>query len=122
CVTRMLITWGILATLTGLVNSVPQLYVVRFLLGLAGAGYLPGIALYLTYWVSTTRSGAGNCSVPRGHTCHKHTGRSSFHFYHGSCALAERQRLALAPESGRNSGRNWRCADGFFAAQPPGGG
>src|SRR5467141_3450702 len=46
----ILITWGILATLTGLVHSVHQLYVVRFLLGLAEAGYFPGIALYLTYW------------------------------------------------------------------------
>ena len=49
-IARILITWGILATLTGLVNSVQQLYVVRFLLGLAEAGYFPGIALYLTYW------------------------------------------------------------------------
>src|SRR5258708_35882484 len=47
----ILITWGILATLTGLVHSVHQLYVARFLLGLAEAGYFPGIALYLTYWV-----------------------------------------------------------------------
>jgi ACS family tartrate transporter-like MFS transporter len=46
----ILITWGFLATLTGLVHSVHQLYMVRFLLGLAEAGYFPGIALYLTYW------------------------------------------------------------------------
>src|SRR6202171_3475257 len=49
-ITRILITWGILAMLTGLVHSVHQLYAVRFLLGLAEAGYFPGIALYLTYW------------------------------------------------------------------------
>jgi len=49
-ITCILITWGFLATLTGLVHSVHQLYVVRFLLGLAEAGYFPGIALYLTYW------------------------------------------------------------------------
>jgi MFS transporter, ACS family, tartrate transporter len=49
-IARILITWGILATLTGFVHSVSQLYVVRFLLGLAEAGYFPGIALYLTYW------------------------------------------------------------------------
>jgi ACS family tartrate transporter-like MFS transporter len=46
----ILILWGMLATLTGLVHSVHQLYAVRFLLGLAEAGYFPGIALYLTYW------------------------------------------------------------------------
>src|SRR5438477_3300054 len=49
-IARILITWGILAMLTGLVQSVDQLYAVRFLLGLAEAGYFPGIALYLTYW------------------------------------------------------------------------
>lgn len=49
-IARILITWGILATLTGFVHSAHQLYVVRFLLGLAEAGYFPGIALYLTYW------------------------------------------------------------------------
>ena len=47
---RIIITWGILAALTGLVRSVNQLYLLRFLLGLAEAGYFPGIVLYLTYW------------------------------------------------------------------------
>jgi MFS family permease len=49
-ITRILITWGILATLTGFVHTVHQLYVARFLLGLAEAGYFPGIVMYLTYW------------------------------------------------------------------------
>src|SRR5713101_3279632 len=49
-IARILITWGIVAMLTGIVRSVHHLYVVRFLLGLAEAGYSPGIILYLTYW------------------------------------------------------------------------
>ena len=49
-IARILITWGILATFTGFVHTVHQLYIVRFLLGLAEAGYFPGMALYLTYW------------------------------------------------------------------------
>src|SRR5712671_4508841 len=49
-IARILITWGIVAMLTGFVHSVHQLYVVRFLLGLAEAGSYPGIVLYLTYW------------------------------------------------------------------------
>jgi ACS family tartrate transporter-like MFS transporter len=44
----ILITWGIVAMLTGFAHNVHQLYVVRFLLGLAEAGYYPGIVLYLT--------------------------------------------------------------------------
>ncbi len=49
-VARILLSWGLVAALTGLVQSVHQLYLARFLLGLAEAGYYPGIVLYLTYW------------------------------------------------------------------------
>ncbi len=49
-IARILISWGIVAMLTGFVQNLSQLYVARFLLGLAEAGYFPGIVLYLTYW------------------------------------------------------------------------
>ena len=49
-VARILISWGIVAVLTGFVQTVHQLYFARFLLGLAEAGYVPGILLYLTFW------------------------------------------------------------------------
>src|SRR5215472_4903668 len=49
-IARILVSWGIVATLSGVVHTIHQLYVVRFLLGLAEAGYFPGIVLYLTYW------------------------------------------------------------------------
>ncbi len=49
-IARILISWGIVAMLTGFVQNVSQLYVARFLLGLTEAGYFPGIVLYLTYW------------------------------------------------------------------------
>jgi MFS transporter, ACS family, tartrate transporter len=49
-ITRILLSWGVVATLTGLVTTVHQLYVLRFLLGFAEAGYFPGMVLYLTYW------------------------------------------------------------------------
>ena len=49
-IARILITWGAVATLTGFVQSAHQLYIARFLLGLAEAGYFPGVVLYLGYW------------------------------------------------------------------------
>ena len=49
-IARILITWGAIATLTGFVHSVHQLYVARFALGIAESGYFPGIVLYLGYW------------------------------------------------------------------------
>jgi MFS family permease len=49
-IARILITWGAVATLTGFVQSGSQLYLARFALGLAEAGYFPGIVLHLGYW------------------------------------------------------------------------
>ena len=49
-IARILITWGTVATLTGFARSAHQLYVAGFALGLAEAGYFPGIVLYLGYW------------------------------------------------------------------------
>src|SRR5262249_19841438 len=49
-IARILISWGMVATLTGFARSVHQLYLLRFLLGLTEAGYFPGMVLYLTYW------------------------------------------------------------------------
>src|SRR5215467_10576356 len=46
----ILVVWGLFALAMGLVHTVQQLYVLRFLLGLAEGGYFPGVALYLTYW------------------------------------------------------------------------
>ena len=49
-IARILVSWGIVAMLTGLVRTPAHLYILRFLLGVAEAGYFPGIILYLTYW------------------------------------------------------------------------
>jgi ACS family tartrate transporter-like MFS transporter len=49
-IARILITWGAVAALTGFVQSANQLCIARFALGLAEAGYFPGIVLYLGYW------------------------------------------------------------------------
>ncbi|MET1086884.1 MAG: MFS transporter, partial [Arthrobacter sp.] len=47
---RILVSWGIVAALTAFVQDATMLYVLRFLLGVAEAGFTPGILLYLTYW------------------------------------------------------------------------
>ena len=49
-IARILITWGIIATLTGFVWNEPSFYGNRVLLGLAEAGFYPGVLLYLTWW------------------------------------------------------------------------
>src|SRR5437762_1517469 len=47
---RIMISWGIMATLTAFVKTPSQFYLVRFLLGLAEAGFFPGVIVYLTHW------------------------------------------------------------------------
>jgi MFS transporter, ACS family, tartrate transporter len=49
-IARILLTWGLVAVLTGFVQNAAQLYAARFLLGVAEAGFYPGILYYLTYW------------------------------------------------------------------------
>jgi len=52
-IARIMITWGILAGLTALVTGSTSFGIVRFLLGVAEAGFFPGLVLYFTYWFPT---------------------------------------------------------------------
>lgn len=69
---RIMITWGIVSSLFAFVDVIPwgplpelfglapnvfSLYALRFLLGAAEAGFVPGIILYLTYWYPADRRG-----------------------------------------------------------------
>lgn len=47
---RILVSWGVVAVATAFVQSAWQLYLCRFLLGVAEAGYFPAIVVYLTAW------------------------------------------------------------------------
>jgi ACS family tartrate transporter-like MFS transporter len=49
-IARIMITWGILAGATAMVTGATSFVIVRFLLGVAEAGFFPGIILYFTYW------------------------------------------------------------------------
>ena len=49
-IARIMVTWGILAAAMALVSGPRSLYLMRFLLGAAEAGFFPGVMLYLTYW------------------------------------------------------------------------
>jgi MFS transporter, ACS family, tartrate transporter len=49
-IARIMIVWGIVSAGMMFVDSVPLFYASRFLLGVAEAGFFPGMILYLTYW------------------------------------------------------------------------
>jgi MFS family permease len=54
---RIMVLWGALTVLLMFVRSASMLYLLRFLLGAAEAGFFPGIILYLTYWFPDRQRG-----------------------------------------------------------------
>jgi ACS family tartrate transporter-like MFS transporter len=56
-IARIAITWGVVSTAMAWVNGETAFYVMRFLLGVAEAGLLPGILLYFSYWFPASERG-----------------------------------------------------------------
>ncbi|MGA2992038.1 MAG: MFS transporter, partial [Candidatus Korobacteraceae bacterium] len=54
---RIMVTWGIIATLMFFIRSPFSFYSLRFLLGAAEAGFVPGVMLYLTNWFPAMQRG-----------------------------------------------------------------
>jgi D-galactonate transporter len=54
-IARIMITWAVISGAFMFVNTPTMFYVMRFLLGIAEAGFFPGIILYLTYWYPAER-------------------------------------------------------------------
>ena len=54
-IARIMLTWAILAGAMVFVKSVTAFYTLRFLLGVAEAGFFPGIVYYLTNWVPASQ-------------------------------------------------------------------
>jgi MFS family permease len=49
-IARIMVLWGLVSAAMALVRSESAFYIMRFLLGVAEAGLVPGVVLYLTYW------------------------------------------------------------------------
>ena len=49
-IARIMISWGLVSMAMALVSGTTSFYLLRLLLGVAEAGFFPGIVLYLTYW------------------------------------------------------------------------
>jgi len=57
---RIMVTWGIASTATAFASGATSLYVVRLFVGIAEAGFVPGVLLYLTYWFPRTYRARAN--------------------------------------------------------------
>jgi len=49
-ISRIILSWGIVVIITAAATNASELFVLRFLLGVAEAGFFPGIILYITCW------------------------------------------------------------------------
>ncbi|PRB13280.1 MFS transporter [Microbacterium sp. MYb62] len=49
-IARIMVSWGLVAALTAFVQDATQFAIARFILGIAEAGFFPGVLLYLTLW------------------------------------------------------------------------
>jgi ACS family tartrate transporter-like MFS transporter len=56
-IARIMVTWGIVSAATMFVNSAASFYLLRFLLGVAEAGFFPGMLLYFTFWFPSAHRG-----------------------------------------------------------------
>jgi sugar phosphate permease len=56
-IARIMISWGCISAAMMLVTTPTHFYILRFLLGVAEAGFFPGVILYLTYWFPASRRG-----------------------------------------------------------------
>ena len=54
-IARIMITWGLMSAAFMFVKTPAMFYVMRFLLGVAEAGFYPGVILYMTYWYPAKR-------------------------------------------------------------------
>ncbi|MFX1676333.1 MFS transporter [Paraburkholderia sp. A2WS-5] len=54
---RIMVTWGVISSATMFVKTPMQFYVLRVLLGVAEAGFFPGVLFYLTIWFPSARRG-----------------------------------------------------------------
>jgi MFS transporter, ACS family, tartrate transporter len=52
-IARIMVTWGLVSAAMAFVQGETSFYIIRFLLGVAEAGFFPGIILYLTYWYTS---------------------------------------------------------------------
>lgn len=62
-IARIMITWGIITVGTAFVQTATHLYIARFLLGVAEAGFFPGIILYFTYWFRRKERGRASSTL-----------------------------------------------------------
>ena len=85
-IARILIAWGLVSMGMMFVTDVTSFYIARVLLGIAEAGFFPGMVLYLTYWIPAADRATHWGPVHDGRADRRHCRRTGL----GSAAVAAR--------------------------------
>ncbi|MGF6905154.1 MFS transporter [Paraburkholderia sp. GAS348] len=62
-ISRIMVTWGLVSAGLAFVHTQTSFYVLRFLLGVAEAGFIPGVVAYLAYWFPVRYRSRANAGV-----------------------------------------------------------
>ena len=65
-IASIMIVWGTLAALTGLIHTATQFNIIRFFLGAAEGGFFPAVMVYMTHWFRQGRSRQGRRTLHDG--------------------------------------------------------
>ncbi|NKC51970.1 MFS transporter [Ochrobactrum cytisi] len=78
-IARIMVTWGILSMCMALVQGPYSFYAIRFLLGLAEAGFVPGVVYYMNQWYTKREIGRATAIFFRLRPCCKCGRCTAFH-------------------------------------------
>ncbi|MGY4339437.1 MFS family permease [Bradyrhizobium sp. LM2.9] len=119
-IARVMVTWGIVSAAMAFVQGPTSFYVLRFLLGVAEAGFFPGIILYSLLLVSGAPACRGDRAVHGGGAALDRAGLASLRCAPGDGRNARLQGLAMAVRAGSVSGRAARLRRAGIPHRPPG--
>ncbi|STW54684.1 4-hydroxyphenylacetate permease [Klebsiella pneumoniae] len=97
----IMVVWGIASTCTMFATSPHTLYILRMLVGIAEAGFLPGILVYLTWWFPAYHRARANALFYDRHAGDHDARLDTFRLYSGARRPVEPERLAMAISAGR---------------------
>ena len=111
-IARIMIGWGLASMGTMFVTGETTFYAARIVLGIAEAGFFPGMVLYFTYWVPALRPRAHRRPVHDGGPGRDHRRRA------GLRGAAEARRLARTRTDGSGCSSSRGCRRSCSASSP----
>ncbi|VEA99971.1 nitrate/nitrite transporter [Klebsiella pneumoniae] len=108
-IARVMITWGFVSGCMAFVQGTTSFYILRFLLGVAEAGFFPGIILYLSYWFPAARRAQVTAIFMAAAPLSTALGIAGFGRTAGDAWLPWLRRLAVDVCTGSFAGAGARC-------------